>query len=96
MRRDRWLTSLCAVYDEIGDAGLRADVEHTLTVRDRLHQDRFGARENIDWHAFSFDQAFVPASAAVRTILSCNPELVPGATNLSCEPGNPKRSDLQI
>lgn len=93
VRRDRWLTALCVVYDGSGDAGLRGDVERTLSVRDRLHQDRVGARANIDWHAFSFEQAFAPASAAIRTIFRHDPELVPETTNLSGEPGGPERPD---
>ena len=87
IRRSQWLPALAAVYDETGEHGLVANVENTLAVRDRLHQDKLGARDDIDWHAFSYDAAFAPASAAIRTLLRREPELVPAASNLHLEPG---------
>lgn len=54
--RDEWRPSLCAVYDETGEYGLHDAVEQTLNVRDKLHQDRVGARADIDWHAFSYER----------------------------------------
>jgi hypothetical protein len=80
--REAWLPVLCAVYDAAGEHGLNNAVERTLAVRDLLHQDRLGARENIDWHAFSYDAAFVPASSAIRTLLRREPEHIPATTNL--------------
>ena len=82
IRRDDWLPALCAIYDETGELGLQDAVERTLTVRDMLHQDRIGARGNIDWHALSYDAAFIPASSAIRILLRREAELVPGASNL--------------
>lgn len=81
--REAWRPVLCAAYDANGEYGLNNAVERTLAVRDLLHQDRLGARENIDWHAFSYDAAFVPASSAIRTLLRCDPEHVPAITNLT-------------
>ncbi|MGY2848546.1 hypothetical protein ACVIWU_001576 [Bradyrhizobium sp. USDA 4509] len=42
-----------------------------------------GARENIDWHAFSYDKSFTPAARATRTLLSTNASDVSKATNLT-------------
>jgi hypothetical protein len=65
--------------------GLSMDVDSVKSVRDKLHQDRLGARENIDWHAFSYDKAFVPAARAMRCLLRTNAEDVPKQTNLTAE-----------
>lgn len=86
VRRDQWKPALCAVYDPEGDHVLDATIDRVLEVRDRLHQDRLGARGEIDWHAMSYEQAFTPASRAIRTLLLRHPDLVPQATNLSAEP----------
>ncbi len=48
INRHQWLPALCAVYDETAAHGLHEAVVKTLSVRDKLHQDRLGARENID------------------------------------------------
>jgi len=83
IRRNQWLPALCAIYDKTGEHDLLANVENTLAVRDRLHQDKLGARDNIDWHAFSYEAAFAPASAAIRTLLRNQAEAVPDTTNLN-------------
>jgi hypothetical protein len=44
VRRDQWKPALCAVYDPEGDHVLDATIDRVLEVRDRLHQDRLGAR----------------------------------------------------
>jgi hypothetical protein len=85
IHRNRWLPALCAVYDEQGELLLRNAVEVVLEVRDKLNQDRLGARQNIDWHAFSYDGAFVPGRHAIRTILRREAELVPETSNLHRE-----------
>ncbi len=82
IRRDDWLPALCAVYDADCGQGLLEAVTQTVGVRDRLHQDKLGAREDIDWHAFSYTEAFVPAAQAVRTLLRRHADAVPGTTNL--------------
>src|SRR4051794_26954582 len=51
---DDWKPSLVNTFDEFGKFALDADVDRVKSVRDKLHQDRLGARENIDWHAFSY------------------------------------------
>lgn len=80
--RDDWLHALGVVYDEQDQHGLRDAVEATLAVRDKLHQDRVGMRENIDWHAFSYDGAFIPSRRAIRTVLCHDVEGVPPTSNL--------------
>jgi hypothetical protein len=86
INRADWLPALCAVYDETGKHGLYNAVERTLVVRDKLHQDRLGARENIDWHALSYEAAFAPASHAIRTLLRREADAVPDTSNLHIEP----------
>jgi hypothetical protein len=49
IRREQWRPALIASYDENGANGLDHNVTAILDVRDKLHQDRLGARENIDW-----------------------------------------------
>ena len=61
------------------------DVNSVKSVRDKLHQDRLGARENIDWHTFSYDNAFTPAARAMRSLLSTNAGDVPKETNLTAK-----------
>jgi len=86
IRRNQWLPALAAVYDATGEHGLVANIENTLAVRDRLHQDTLGTRDDIDWHAFSYEAAFEPAISAIRTMLRHEHELVPAASNLYVEP----------
>lgn len=83
---NQWLPAICAVYDETGEHGLEDAVLRTQSVRNRLHQDRLGARENIDWHALSYNEAFVPASHAIRTLLRREAYAVPETSNLHGEP----------
>lgn len=86
INRDEWRAALSAIYDPDGEHGLDGDVVRTLAVRDLLHQDKLGARENIDWHAMTYDAAFEPASRAIRTLLRREAEVLPAATNLKLEP----------
>ena len=80
--RNQWKPALLAVYDDQGQLGLGDAVEQTLAVRDKLHQDQLGARENIDWHTFSYDGAFIPAKNAISTLLLRGANAVPETTNL--------------
>ena len=82
INREEWLPALRAEYDENGEHGLGGWVDATLAVRDKLHQDRLGLRENIDWHAISYDGAFMPARRAIGILLRRNADLVPGDSNL--------------
>ena len=52
-----WKPSLVKKFDPEAKFGLDADVGGVKSVRDKLHQDRLGARENIDWHAFTYEAA---------------------------------------
>ena len=85
--RSEWKPAICDVYDEARLYGLDADIERTLAVRDKLHQDRLGARTAIDWHAFSYEDAFTPSSRAIRTLLQRHNESVPAGTNLADQYG---------
>jgi hypothetical protein len=84
--RNDWRTSLSLVYDATGEHYLDGAVERTLNVRDKLHQDQIGSRADIDWHAFSYEAAFVPASHAIRTLLRRESGAVPATSNLHIEP----------
>jgi hypothetical protein len=81
----QWKPPLVKKFDPEGKLGLGADVDSVKGVRDKLHQDCLGARENIDWHAFSYDKAFTPATRAMRCLLSTNAGDVPKETNLTSE-----------
>lgn len=80
---EQWKTSLEKKFDPEKKHGLAADVDGVKGVRDKLHQDKLGARENIDWHAFSYDRAFTPAARAMRSLLRANADDVPKETNLT-------------
>jgi hypothetical protein len=79
----QWKPSLTKHFDPEGKSKLGEDVGTVKGVRDKLHQDQLGARENIDWHAFSYDKAFTPAARAMRCLLSTNASDVPKETNLT-------------
>ncbi|MFD0850615.1 hypothetical protein [Sphingosinicella xenopeptidilytica] len=83
--RSDWRPALCDVYDQTGEHGLNDAIERTLSVRDKLHQDKIGARMDIDWHALSYEAAFVPASRVICTLLRKGAELVPERSNLQIE-----------
>lgn len=82
VQTDDWMTALVDHFDADGAHGLAGDVVTVKTVRDKIHQDRLGAREDIDWHEFGYEGAFLPAIAAIRTLLKLSTERVPEGTNL--------------
>ncbi|UGY20963.1 hypothetical protein HAP48_0049320 (plasmid) [Bradyrhizobium septentrionale] len=82
---EQWKASLEKRFDPEKKLGLAADVDSVKGVRDKLHQDKLGARENIDWHAFSYDRAFTPAARAMRSLLRTSADEVPKETNLTAE-----------
>lgn len=82
IHRNQWRPALIAVYDEHGQHGLYDNVQSTLRIRDKLHQDRLGMRDNIDWHAFSYEAAFLPSRRAIATLLLREADSVPGGSNL--------------
>lgn len=83
IRRNDWLPVLRDIYDANGEFGLLDAVERTVAARDKLHQDQLGTRADIDWHSFSYEAAFEPASHAIRTLLRREAEAVPETTNLN-------------
>jgi hypothetical protein len=80
-----WKASLVKKFDPEAKYGLDADVGTVKGVRDKLHQDCLGARENIDWHAFTYEKAFVPAIRAMRCLLKTDAGDVPKETNLTAK-----------
>jgi hypothetical protein len=82
---EQWKPSLAKKFDPEAKFSLDADVGSVKSVRDKLHQDRLGARENIDWHAFTYAKAFTPAARAMRHLLRTNAGDVPKETNLTTE-----------
>lgn len=80
---DRWIEALVAVADPTGQLDLETKVRGVKGVRDKMHQDQLGARIEIDWHAFGYQAAFVPAKEAVRMLLALNAARVPANTNLN-------------
>ncbi|MEM1045415.1 MAG: hypothetical protein AAGL24_04660 [Pseudomonadota bacterium] len=79
---NEWKPSLLREFDPAGEFRLDAHVDRVKSVRDKLHQDRLGARENIDWHAFSYENAFVPALSALQCLLHKEEQSVPVSSNL--------------
>lgn len=79
---EQWKSPLVSTFDPEGEYSLGAGVDRVKNVRDKLHQDRLGARENVDWHSFSFEEAFVPAFNALRCLLLRREEHLPQGTNL--------------
>lgn len=82
IRRAQWRAVLIAVYDRNGTSDLNDNVSSILDVRDKLHKDRLGARAKIDWHALSYEVAFLPARRAMSTLLLREAEAVSATTNL--------------
>lgn len=82
IRRELWRPALLTVYDGNGDYQLERSVLRVENVRDKMHQDGVGARNEIDWHALGYDSAFIPANHAIETLLRRAPEALPTATNL--------------
>jgi hypothetical protein len=81
----QWRPPLAKKFDPEKKMGLDADVGNAKNVRDKLHQDKLGARAEIDWHAFTYDKAFVPAARAMRSMLKTNANDVSKKTNLTEE-----------
>jgi hypothetical protein len=79
---DQWIGALVAKADPTGQLHLGDKVRGVKTVRDKIHQDKVGARLTIDWHEFGYEGAFVPAREAIAILLTLNAASVPETTNL--------------
>lgn len=77
-----WIAALCLEFDPTGAAHLDANVRRVKEVRDKMHQDRLGARADIDWHDFGYGEAFVPSRDALQPLLRRHVDAVPDQTNL--------------
>lgn len=80
---EQWRSSLQRKFDPEAKFNLDGNIGTVKSARDKLHQDRLGARENIDWHAFSYKEAFTPAASVMNCLLSTNAGDVPKDTNLN-------------
>ena len=80
--RNDWMPVLQDTYDGSNEFGLLNAVHQTVNVRDKLHQDQVGARADIDWHSFTYEAAFEPASIAISILLRRNADMVPEKSNL--------------
>ena len=77
-----WIAALVKHFDEDGSLELEADITVAKSVRDLLHQDRLGAREDIDWHSMGYEEAFLPALSVMRGLLKQHSDRVPEETIL--------------
>ncbi len=77
-----WKAALLERFDNSGDLALETNVSIVKSVRDMIHQDRLGAREDIDWHSMGYDEAFLPALNAIRALLHMHADLIPKQTFL--------------
>jgi hypothetical protein len=80
---NNWIGSLVAVADPQGALDLDTKLRGVKAVRDKIHQDQLGARTEIDWHAFDYNHAFIPARDALRIVLRLYTAGVPANTNLA-------------
>ncbi|WP_217352079.1 hypothetical protein [Ruegeria sp. HKCCA5839] len=77
-----WKSALVQHFDAKGRACLDENVGRVKAIRDKMHQDKLGARENIDWHEFGYEGAFVPAKRVLECLLRTNGDRVPSTSNL--------------
>ena len=77
-----WIAALTREFDGTGAAHLEVNVRRVKEVRDKIHQDRLGARANIDWHDFGYAEAFIPSRDALQPLLRKHLDAVPDRTNL--------------
>jgi hypothetical protein len=78
----KWKPTLIAAAAPQGVVDFAAKLETVIGVRDKIHQDRLGARQSIDWHAFSYTAAFIPAREALNALFIIAPANIPQTTNL--------------
>ncbi len=79
---NNWISAIVNTYDGDGEKDLESKLKLVKSVRDKMHQDKLGIREDIDWHSFDYDRAFKPALEAVQIILTNCEEAIPKNTNL--------------
>ena len=77
-----WIAALCHEFDITRSAQLDENVRRVKEVRDKMHQDRLGARADIDWHDFDYNESFIPSRAALQPLLRKHLADVPNQTNL--------------
>lgn len=77
---NEWKNELITKFDS--DSSLEGNLETVKSVRDKLHQDKLGVREDIDWHSFGYQEAFQPAISALSVLFKQHADKVPETTNL--------------
>jgi hypothetical protein len=82
VKKDHWMEALCRQFDHSSEANLKSNLACVNSVRDKMHQDKLGARVKIDWHDFGYEKAFLPAFDALQPLLNKHVDEVPVQTNL--------------
>lgn len=82
VNKGHWTDALIAKFDAGGD-GLRTQLEIVTSVRNKIHQDRLGLRDCIDWHALGYENSFIPAKECLDFLLNVSSASVPDDTNLA-------------
>ncbi|MBY6158051.1 hypothetical protein [Pseudooceanicola nitratireducens] len=77
-----WQDALVKYFDPTGKDGLAGNIARVKSIRDKMHQDTLGAREDIDWHEFGYEPAFIPAKQTLECLLKTNAASVPPKSNL--------------
>ena len=77
-----WKPALINRLDPEGTTTLGDDLETVISKRDLIHQDKLGARADIDWHSIGYDSAFLPAKRLIAAIIVRSRADAPADTNL--------------
>jgi len=77
-----WKPALINRLDPKGTTTLGDDLDKVISKRDLIHQDKLGARADIDWHFICYDSAFLPAKRLIAAIIELSRADAPANTNL--------------
>jgi hypothetical protein len=77
-----WRPALINRLDPGGTTTLGDDLDTLISKRDLIHQDKLGARADIDWHSIGCDCAFLPAKRLIVAIIVCSGAGAPSDTIL--------------
>lgn len=77
-----WKPALINRLDPEGTTTLVDDLEAVISKRDLIHQDKLGARADIDWHSIGYDSAFLPAKRLIAAIIVRSRADAPADTNI--------------
>ena len=82
IRKKDWKPALINRLDPEGTTTLGDDLKTVISKRDLIHQDKLGARADIDWHSIGYDSAFLPAKRLIAAIIVRSRADAPADTNL--------------